>query len=424
MIVSGPNHSTFHTQRLGNGLQIVGQVMADFESVAVSYSVRTGARDERNIDTAGVSHFLEHMAFKGTQTMDGPQIKQEFNKIGAQLNAFTSLESTVYFARVVGEYGDRAFTLLSDMMHPRLDESDFTMEKEVIINEIARSEDQPRSLAHRRMIHTYFGDHPLGHYVLGSRESIRDMRVEQMRDYWQRRYVANNMILSVAGNFDWDHLVELAEQHCGTWRTGEAEREITSYEPPHSINNIMVDTKLQQQILLITMPMVAERDPDYYAAVLGSSVLGQSGGSRLFWKIRHQGLAESASSSIRAMEGAGILLLAASTTPQEAPHVLKLLRTELVNLLENGIAEDELRRAKDKWTSGLVLSSESTYNRMHSLAYDWETENRLVSIEEKIERVERVTTDDIMRVLRRFPLCEKQVLTTLGPLNEQELLAA
>jgi predicted Zn-dependent peptidase len=179
---------------------------------------------------------------------------------------------------------------------------------------------------------------------------------------------------------------------------------------------------LQQQILFLTMPMVAEGDPDRYAAALGSSVLGQPGGSRLFWNIHHKGLAESASSSIHTMEGAGFLLLAASTTPQEAPHVHKLLRAELGTLLEDGITEDELRRAKDKWISGIVLSSESTYNRMRSIAYDWETEGRLVDMEERIERVERVTSDDIMRVLRRFPLREKQVLTALGPLSEEELL--
>ena len=184
-----------------------------------------------------------------------------------------------------------------------------------------------------------------------------------------------------------------------------------------------MDKKLQQQILFITMPMVSQEDPDRYAAALGSSILGQPGGSRLFWNIHHKGLAESASSSVRTMEGAGFLLLAASTTPQEAPHVLKLLRAELDTLLESGITEDELRRAKDKWISGIILSSESTYNRMRSLAYDWETEGRLVDIDERIERIERVTSDDVMGVLRRFPLREKQVLMALGPLGEGELLS-
>src|SRR5689334_3206940 len=207
MTENSANGTVFHTHTLSNGLQIVGQPMPDFESVATSFYVRTGSRDEPDLSIAGVSHFLEHMVFKGTKTLDWQDITLEFNKIGAEINAFTSHESTVFYARVLGEYLERAVELLSDMMYPRLVESDFETEKEVIINEIARSEDQPYNLAFRRMMQTYFGTHPLGHDVLGSRESIRSMRIEQMRDYWQRRYAANNLVLSVAGNFDWNFIV-------------------------------------------------------------------------------------------------------------------------------------------------------------------------------------------------------------------------
>lgn len=417
------NGTVFHTHTLPNGLQIVGQPMPDFESVAVSYYVRTGSRDEKNPSIAGVSHFLEHMMFKGTKTLDWQQITLEFNKIGAELNAFTSHEATVYYARVLGEYLDRAVDLLSDMMYPRLDEQDFEMEKEVIVNEIARSEDQPYNTTYRRMMQTYFGNHPLGHDVLGSPESIRGMKIEQMRDYWGKRYAANNLILAVAGKFDWNHIVELAEGHCSTWRTGDSGRDVSHYEPAHSINNIMVDKKLKQQIMILAMPAVDVKDPDYYAATLGGSILGDSDGSRLYWNIYQKGLAESASAGIWAMEGTGIMLMEANSTPEEAPRVLKMLHAELDSLLQDGVFEDELRRAKDKWLSSLILSSESTFSRMRSLANDWVTEGRLVSIDEEIERIEKVTTDDVMRALNRFPMRDKQVLTALGPLSEAELLA-
>jgi len=423
MTESTANGTVFHTHRLNNGLQIVAQPMPDYESVAVSYYVCTGSRDEPDPSIVGVSHFLEHMVFKGTKTLDWQQITLEFNKIGAELNAFTSHEATVYFARVLGEYLERALELLSDMIYPRLAESDFEMEKEVIINEIARSEDQPYNLAFRRMMQTYFGNHPLGHDVLGTRESIRNMRIEQMRDYWQRRYAANNLILAVAGNFDWEHIVHLAERYCENWRTGDAGRNVEPYEPTYSINKVIVDKKLKQQIMIIAMPTVDLKDPDYYAAGLGASILGDSDGSRLYWNIYQKGLAESASASIWAMEGTGIMMVEANSTPEEAQHVLKLLRAELDSLLEEGVHEDELRRAKDKWISSLVLSSESTFARMRSLASDWVTEGRLLSIDEEMERVEKVTTDDVLRALRRFPIREKQVLTALGPLSEEELLA-
>jgi predicted Zn-dependent peptidase len=417
------NGTVFHTHTLSNGLQILGQPMPDFESVAVSYYVRTGSRDEYDPNIAGVSHFLEHMVFKGTKKLDWQEITLAFNKIGAELNAFTSHESTVFYARVLGEYLDRAVELLSDMMYPRLDETDFTMEKEVIVNEIARSEDQPYNLAYRRMMQTYFGNHALGHDVLGTRESIRGLHIQQMRDYWSRRYAANNLILSVAGNFDWKHIIELAEQHCSTWRTGDSGRDVSHYEPASPINNIMVDKNLKQQIMIIAMPAVDIKDPDYYAAVLGGSILGDSDGSRLYWNIYQRGLAESASAGLWAMEGTGIMILDANSTPENAPQVLKLLRSELDSLLTDGVHEDELRRAKDKLISSLVLSSESTFSRMRALASDWVTEGRLVSIEEETERVEKVTSQDIMRALNRFPLRDKQVLTALGPLSETELLA-
>ena len=422
--MSPTNGMVFHTHRLSNGLQIVGQPMPDFESVAVSYYVCTGSRDEPDPSIAGVSHFLEHMVFKGTQTLDWQDITLEFNKIGAELNAFTSQEATVYYARILGEYLERALDLLSDMMYPRLAESDFDMEKEVIINEIARSEDQPYNLAVRRMMQVYFDSHPLGHDVLGSRESIRNMRIEQMRDYWKRRYAANNLILAIAGNFDWDHVVQLAEEHCANWRTGDAGRSVEPYEPAQPRNEIMIDPKLKQQIMILAMPAVDVKDPDYYAAVLGGSILGDSDGSRLYWNIHQKGLAESASAGIWAMEGTGMMIMEANSTPDQAPLVLKMLRAELDSLLEDGVHEDELRRAKDKWISNMVLSSESTFARMRSLANDWVTEGRLISVDEEVERVEKITTEDVMRALRRFPMRDKQVLTTLGPLNEEELLAA
>lgn len=423
MARSTANGPVFHTHQLSNGLQIVGQPMPDFESVAVSYYVHTGSRDEPDPSIAGVSHFLEHMVFKGTQTLDWQQITLEFNKIGAELNAFTSHEATVYYARVLGEYLPRALELLSDMMYPRLAESDFEMEKEVIINEIARSEDQPYNLAFRRMMQTYFTTHPLGHDVLGSRESIREMRVEQMRHYWEQRYAANNLILAVAGNFDWQQVVSLAEQHCSTWRTGNASRHINAYQPDRPIREVVIDPKLKQQIMIIAMPAINVKDPDYYAAILGGSILGDSDGSRLFWNIHQKGLAESASAGISAWEGTGILMMEANSTPEEAPRVLALLNAELNSLLDDGVYEDELRRAKDKWVSSMVLSSESTFARMRAIATDWVIEGRLISVEEEVQRIEAVTVEDVMRALRRFPMRDKQVLITLGPLNEQELLA-
>jgi len=416
--------NALHSLRLGNGLQIVGQAMPDVESVALAYAIRTGARDEDDPALFGVSHFLEHMHFKGTKTRGWQAFNQALDRVGAENNASTSYEWTVYYLRVVSDYFERAFHLLSEMvMEPRLDESDFEQEKGVIINEIARSEDQPQRYLRRRMMHAYFADHPLGQYVLGSRESIRAMQLAQMRDYWQRRYVVGNMVLSVVGKFEWDHLVELAAQTCHALRTGEAERTLEPYEPAAAARHILVDERLKQQLITISLPTVSAEDPEYEAAWLGSTVLGYPDGSRLYWTIRQKGLAELASSSLWAFDGTGLMFVEASTTPEQAPQVLRLLRAELERLLNNGIEEDELRRAKAKRIAALVFESESTYSRMRTLANDWLYQGRVYSLDEQIERIERVSREEVMRTLRRFPLLEKQVLTTLGPLGEEQLVS-
>jgi predicted Zn-dependent peptidase len=176
--------------------------------------------------------------------------------------------------------------------------------------------------------------------------------------------------------------------------------------------------------MIVAMPAVDVKDPDYYAAVLGGSILGDNDGSRLFWNINQKGLAESASAGIWAMEGTGLMMMEANSTPEEAPRVLKMLNAELSSLLEDGIYEDELRRAKDKWISNMVLSSESTFSRMRSIANDWVIEGRLISVDEEVQRVEKITVEDVMRALKRFPMRDKQVLVTLGPLSEAELLAS
>src|SRR5579871_6644572 len=181
-----PTKLLHHT--LPNGLQILGQQMPDLESISVCFHVRTGARDEHDPALFGVSHFLEHMVFKGTARRDAERITLDFNTMGAEFNAFTSVEQTVYYARVLGEYLPRAVDLLSDLMRPRLDAHDFDMERNVILEEIARSEDAPTGQAYRKLIQTYFAGQPLGHDVLGTKESIGNLKVEQMREYAARRY--------------------------------------------------------------------------------------------------------------------------------------------------------------------------------------------------------------------------------------------
>ncbi|HEY7850655.1 MAG TPA: pitrilysin family protein, partial [Ktedonobacterales bacterium] len=290
--VSPSRADQFFTHRLANGLQLLGQRMPDLESVSLCFYARTGARDEADPALYGVSHFLEHMVFKGTPRRDTEQITLDFNLMGAEFNAFTSVEQTVFYARILNEYLPQAVDLLSDMMRPRLDADDFSMERNVILEEIARSEDVPTGQAHRRLMQTFFANSPLGHDVLGTKDSIREMSVEQMRAYHARRYGANNLIFAIAGNFEWDTVVALVEQACGDWSDGEAGRQAAAHAPDHPLSQVVVKSQLKQQIILVGSPSVSIQADDLYAAQLAAMILGDGAGSRMYWNIYQKGLAE------------------------------------------------------------------------------------------------------------------------------------
>jgi len=406
----------FHIHRLANGLQIVAQQMPDLESTSVCFYARTGARDEHDPALFGVSHFLEHMVFKGTQRRDSERITLDFNRMGAEFNAYTSVEQTVYYARILGEYLPDAIDLLADMMRPRLDAGDFALERNVILEEIARAEDVPTSQAYRKLMQTYFAGHPLGHDVLGTKESIGALAVEQMREYAARRYAANNLLLAVAGNFDWQRVLDLAEQHCGAWGSGEEGRDAQPFAPGAAAAKVVSKPQLKQQMMLLAWPSVSVEDDDLYPMEMAAMVLGDGTGSRLFWNIYQKGLAESAAASLSPLDNTGFMMAFASTTPDQAPHVLGLVRAELASLQRDGVHEDELRRAKDKLVSRTVLDGESVFSRMQDLAYTWVAKRELRSIEDEVARIEAVTLDDVRRVLDRHPVAGPHVFTASGPL--------
>jgi predicted Zn-dependent peptidase len=408
----------FFMHRLENGLQILGQRMPELESVSVCFYVRTGSRDEHDPALYGVSHFLEHMVFKGTARRDTEQITLDFNRMGAEFNAFTSIEQTVFYARILGEYLPDAVDLLSDMMRPRLDGEDFNLERNVILEEIARSEDVPSGQAYRQLMQTFYADTPLGHDVLGTRESIAEMRVEQMRAYAERRYAANNLILAVAGNFEWEHVLDLAREKCGQWQTGEMGRQAEHVVPNRPSVNVISKPPQQQQLMLLASPSVSEQDDDLYAAHLAAMILGDGTGSRLFWNIFQKGLAETAAASLSPLDATGMLVTFLSTTPDHAPAVLELARAELAGMQADGVQDEELRRAKDKLISRTVLDGDSAFSRMQDLAYTWVAKEQVRSIQDELDIIERITAADIRRVLDRYPLTERQVLVAYGPLDE------
>src|SRR5262249_23940116 len=212
----------FHSHVLKNGLRIIGETSPSARSVALGFFVRTGSRDE-GPTVAGVTHFLEHMVFKGTPNRSAFDVNRDFDSIGAHYNAFTSEENTVFYAAILPEYIPQAVDILADILRPSLRVKDFEMEKNVIIEEIGMYEDQPTWSAYDHAKRIYFANHPLGNSILGTAESIRALTRDQMRAYFKRRYIPGNITVVAAGNFSLKQLVELVEQHYGGWAKGEAQ---------------------------------------------------------------------------------------------------------------------------------------------------------------------------------------------------------
>ncbi len=296
----------FREHRLANGLEIIAECNPQAYSTAMAFFVRAGSRDESDAQS-GVSHFLEHMAFKGTDRRSAADVNRELDELGASSNAFTSEEQTVYFATVLPEYQTPALDLLCDIMRPSLREDDFDTEKQVILEEIAKYDDQPPFGAYEKGMAIHFGQHPMARSVLGTKQSVGKLSPQQMRDYFQLRYCPNNMALVAAGNVDFDGLVAQAEEACGQWEPQSAERS-TPRAGFHPRCEVFSNENASQQYVVQIANGPASEDPSRYAARLLSTIVGDESGSRIFWELVDTGRAEYAAMWTHDFQGTGIYM--------------------------------------------------------------------------------------------------------------------
>lgn len=405
----------FLTHTLPNGLEVIAECNDEAHSTALGFFVETGSRDETD-DVAGVSHFLEHMVFKGTPRRSADDVNREFDEMGAHYNAFTSEENTVYYAAVLPEYQDRCVELWADVLRPALREEDFTTEKNVIIEEIQMYEDQPPFGAHEKCMALHFEGHPLGRSVLGTEQSIRRLPVDAMRAYFERRYSPRNITLAAAGRVDFDALVKSAERYCGSWGPFEPGREAPPPPPGGGFKVIQKATATQEYIVQLANGPSAT-DPDRYAAKLLATVLGDDSGSRLYWALVHPGKAEHASVHHSDYHGAGLYLTYLSCDPEMAQENLQTV-LDLYRLAEKeGILQTELDQAKSKINSRVVLGSERPRGRLFTVGGNWTQRREYRSVKDDLDAVEAITLDDLHRVLARWPL-SRSTTVAIGPLAE------
>ena len=405
----------FLRHTLSNGLEIIAEANDSAHSLGLGFFVQTGARDESN-EIAGVSHFLEHMVFKGTPRRSAEDVNREFDEMGAHYNAYTSEENTVYYATILPEYQADCVDLLADIMRPSLRDDDFEMEKKVILEEIEMYLDQPPYGMDDRLKELCFGSHPIARSVLGTAESVSALTPDAMHRYFQSRYSPSNLVLAASGRVDFEALIEQAERACGHWEQQSVSRDLSSISTTSCVESVQRDGAMQQYALLLSGGPDG-RSEDRYAAKLLGNILGDDSGSRLYWSLVDPGVAESASLGHYDYQDVGMFYTWLACEPESIEEVLQTTNTLLGELNNKPITSSELSQAKSKFKSRLVLSSEKPRNRLFSLGGGWLMRGEYRSLSEDLRQLDEVTLDDLQRVANDHPL-DQAAIVSVGPLTE------
>ncbi|MGV8082620.1 MAG: M16 family metallopeptidase [Coriobacteriia bacterium] len=405
---------------LDNGVTVISEPIDSVRSITLGIWLAVGSRDE-SPEEAGMSHFMEHMMFKGTPTRTALQISESFDRIGAELNAFTSKEYTAYYSRFVDEHLPKAFDILADMVvNSNLDDPSCTSEREVVIEEIARMEDTPDDYIHELFSRVLWPNHPIGLPILGSRQTVGGFDHAQSATFRAKHYLSGNVVVAAAGNVDHDELVALAAEKLAGLPLGpRSARPVAQAVCASRVSVTRKDT--EQAHICYGMPAMSAKDPDRFALSLLDGVLGGGMASRLFQEIREKrGLAYAVYSFSALYQDTGAFVVYAGTRPANAKEVITLIHEEMGRIAEEGVTADELDRVRQAAMGQLVLGMESTRNRMQRLGRNEATGGEILSADEIIERYDAVTVDDVKRISAQVLSADK-VLAVIGPFEAEEL---
>ena len=408
----------FRHEQLPNGLDIIAEVSESAHSASLGFFVKTGARDEHD-SISGASHFLEHMVFKGTDTLSAEDINLRFDSMGASANAFTSEEDTVYYAAVLPEKQHAAIELLAAMMRPALREDDFITEKQVILEEIKMYDDQPPFGADDQCRALFFKDHPLARSVLGTESSIEALPVEAMRSYHQERYSADNLVLAASGAVDFDSLITSARQLCSSWQSiSHSNRKVPfSTTPSEAITDVITRDQAALEYAVRMSPGPAEDTSDRFAAKLLAVVLGDDSGSRLYWDLVDSGKAEHAACHHHDFLDAGVFVTQLSCEPEATQALLNRV-IEIYEAATKGLTDSEVEQARNKLLSRVVLAGERPRQRLFSLGLEWAHLGRYRSVGDDLTTLDTISREDLHRILCEWQLTQSSTTVLAGPLQK------
>jgi len=421
--VSTPHSRDIRATTLSNGLLVLTERMLHLRSVSMGVWLDTGSRDE-TLAVNGISHFLEHMVFKGTTTRSAQQFAREVDSIGGNLDAFTGKETICFNIKVLDENIAPALDLLTDLvLHPTFAPEDIAREQGVILEEIKMDEDNPDYLVHELFTQNFWPNDALGRPILGTAQTVSSFTQKIVFDEYARRFTPPNMVFTAAGNLDHDTFVAQVEAAFSSLSAGSSQR-IARHTAPQAHPHITLKSKksLEQVQFCLAVPALPVSSPARYAAYLLNSILGGGMSSRLFQSIREdRGLAYSIYSELNPFRDTGSLAVYAGCAIANTPQVLELTLAEFARIKSEPVTEEELDRAKNQLKGNMVLGLESSGSRMSSLARQQLYFSRFFTVDEISDEVSAVTAQEIQHLAQQLLDPHRLALTLLGPLNGLKL---
>lgn len=404
---------------LKNGVKILTKRMPNIHSVSMGVWVNAGARDE-SIDENGLSHFIEHMIFKGTKKRTAFQIAKEFDAIGGHTNAFTSAENTCYHAKIMDTHLETMVNILSDIfLNSVFDEKEVEKERAVILQEINMVEDSPDEYIHVLSGRNFWGENSLGRSILGTRDTVASFDSNTIKRFFHRFYQPERIVISVAGNVEHDRFVDLVGPVFESIRPGDDFPERITPEGRSLVD--LHPKNLEQVHICLGTEGISVNDPRRYAYSLMNTILGGNMSSRLFQKIREQrGLAYSVYSYITSYTDTGLFGTYVAVNPKNAFESTKLTLKEIYKLKETRVDPNELRDAKEFTKGSLLLSSESNDNQMVRLAQNETHFGRYIPLQDIINKIESVTPNNIIDLAENLFQTNQFAMTMLGPITDKE----
>lgn len=403
---------------LPNGLLVLTERMEHVRSVSMGVWICTGSRDELQ-ELNGISHFVEHMVFKGTQNRSAQRIAKEIDSIGGNLDAYTSKENIGFNVKVLDEHVPQALDMLADLvLNPTFAPDDIQREQGVILEEIKMDEDNPDYLVHEIFTQNFWKGHPLGRPILGTTSTVKSFGQQTLFDYYGGRFLSGNVVFSAAGNLEHDSFVAQVEKHFANLRSGTA-ADLPVPEPSTQARITLRNKKSLEQVqLCLGVPGPHVADEDRYTAYLLNSILGGGMSSRLFQTVREErGLAYSIFSELSPYRDTGSLCVYAGTSTSNAERVVRLTMDELRRLKKEAVSEEELQRAKDQLKGNIVLGLESSSSRMANLARQQVYFGHFFGVEEVLRHVDAVTREGVQQMAQSLFRPEAVAVTLLGNLD-------